>query len=157
MTPLATFGLLLLALTISCSQEQRESAVPVDHTADDVLAALETFSSAYAAADVETLSTLLTDQYVHSNSGGPVIRKENWLNWVGTRTTALADGTLVISTYENVDVVVEMYAGAAVVHGTNVSTGTENGEPFDKRIVFTHTWIYEDGAWKRASFHDSRL
>ena len=129
----------------------------LDEDGLQVFQALEKFSNAYRDADVAILSEMLTDQYIHSNSGGPIIRKEGWLKWVATRKTAIEGGLLIYEDYQNEDVVVETYSDAAVVHGINIAKGTENGKPFDKRIAFTHTWIKEGSTWKRASFHDSKV
>lgn len=123
----------------------------------EVIQALEKFSMAYQDAEVGILSNMLTEQYVHSNSGGPIIRKKDWLNWVGSRKELIDSGELIYDEYMNENVTVEIYGDAAVVHGVNISSGTEKGNPFHKKIAFTHTWIKENEIWKRASFHDSRL
>ena len=122
-----------------------------------VLLALEKFSQAYREADVETLADLLTGKYIHSNSGGPVIRKEGWLNWVASRKKSIDRQELIYSDYFNENLTIETYGDAAVVHGINISKGTENGNYFHKKIAFTHTWTRIDGQWKRASFHDSKI
>ncbi|MEO1263760.1 MAG: nuclear transport factor 2 family protein [Bacteroidota bacterium] len=123
----------------------------------EVLQALEKFSQAYREADTKTLADLLTEKYVHSNSGGAIIRKKSWLNWVASRKKLIDHKNLIYTDYFNEDVVVEIYGDAAVVHGINISEGTERGNPFYKKIAFTHTWIKENDQWKRASFHDSKI
>ncbi len=123
----------------------------------EVFRSLEQFSQAYRDADVETLAGMLTDQYIHSNSGGSVIRKDAWLNWISSRKKLIDSGDLNYAEYYNEDVVIETYGDAASVHGVNISIGTENEEPFEKKIAFTHTWVKENGAWKRASFHDTKI
>ena len=128
-----------------------------NETQHEVQVALDAFSRAYRDADAGRLSAMLTDRYVHSNSGGPVIRKPAWLDYVRSRRKLLDEGALVVSEYENENVVIETYGDAAVVHGLNVSKGTDKGKPFAKRIVFTHTWVRDGGTWKRASFHDSKV
>ena len=123
----------------------------------EVLEAIELFSQAYREADTNTLSDMLTDQYIHSNNGGPILRKDTWLNWINSRRKSIEDGSLIISEYFNENVVIKTYDDTAVVHGLNISKGVFKGQSFSKKIAFTHTWIKENGKWKRASFHDSKV
>ncbi len=147
---------------ISCSDENPEQNVtppqePAVEVVDHLGQAIAKFGRAYQEADVNTLSEMVTEQYVHSNDGGPIIRKDEWLDWVASRRQMMVDSTLTVYQYFYEDMVIETYGYAAVVHGEVVSRGFENGEPFEKRNVCTHTWVRENDRWQRASFHDSKV
>ena len=88
--------------------------------------ALKKFTIAYRDADVETLSGMLTEQYIHSNSGKSVIRKKDWLKYIESRKKSIENGVLKINDFYNRDVVIETYGDAAVVHGINEYAGAEN-------------------------------
>lgn len=119
--------------------------------------ALDEFSQAFLRADEAALSTMLTDRYMHSNSGSAIIRKKNWLDYIKSRKAELDSGKLKIDSYENQDVAIEIYGNTAVVNGLNIAKGVRDSVPFQTRISFTHFWVREEEGWKRAAFHDSKL
>ncbi len=123
-----------------------------------VEAAVEAFGEAFAVADVEALDALLATDYVHVNGGsGSLVSRSDWLAWIASRQTDLASGGLVIETYEVQDLRIDLHGSAAVVTGVVTSNGIERGERFASRLRFTNLWVHEDGAWRRAAFHDSPL
>jgi len=120
--------------------------------------AVSDFGRAFASADVSALQLLLTEDYTHVNgSSGNVITRDQWLGWVASRRAELDAGTLVIETYTVEDLRVQLYGETAVVSGIVRSRGLNGGTPFDSNIRFTNVWVLEEGVWRRAAFHDSRL
>ncbi|MDX1938971.1 MAG: nuclear transport factor 2 family protein [Saprospiraceae bacterium] len=117
--------------------------------------ALEAFSKAFVIADTTQLSGMLTENYLHSNNGGVPIGKKIWLQYVQSRKAALLAGTLRIDTYQNEEIIIKIYNNTAIVNGLNIAKGIQDSKFFATKIRFTHTWVQEDGIWKRASFHDS--
>lgn len=117
--------------------------------------ALEAFSKAFVIADTAQLSKMLTENYLHSNNGAAPIGKSAWLQYIQSRKKALEKNTLHINDYQNEEVVIKIYNNTAIINGLNIAEGIENGKQFETKIRFTHTWVQEDGIWKRASFHDS--
>lgn len=115
------------------------------------------FSEAFRTADADMLAAMLVEDYIHTNTDGSIIDKERWLRWIRSRHEELANSMLHITRYENSDVVVRLHGDAAVVTGINLSEGTRQGERFRSHLRFTHLWVYVDGTWKRAAFHDTRL
>ncbi len=117
--------------------------------------AFAAFSEAFQSADIEALNHMLTDDYVHTNTGAQPIDKQRWLRWMATRRDAIAQGHYVIDTYEIENLEIVRYGSAAVVTGMVHTSGTSNDEPFDNRIRFTNLWVNEGGRWLRAAFHDA--
>ena len=125
---------------------------------DAVRTAIDEFAEAYVRADVEALDELLADPYLHVNgSSGTVVGREEWLDWVAGRHDALADGSLVIDSYEVVDLTIRMRRSSANVTGIVRSAGSVDGVPFAREVRFTNVWVLEGEQWKRAMFHDSAL
>jgi len=125
---------------------------------EDVREAVRTFGRAFVEADVPVVRSMLTEDYVHVNGGsGNVIDRERWLAWIASRRVELDRGDLVIDTYRVDEVKVEMHGETAIVTGVVHSTGRRRSEAFTSRIRFTNVWTEQDGVWRRAAFHDSRL
>ena len=134
----------LLAGIISCTAPTKS-----------VAAALEAFTEAFRTADIEALDQMLTDDYVHTNTGASPIGKAAWLDWMASRREQLARGDYVMETYELEEPEIALYGTAAVVTGMVHASGTSNNQPFDNRIRVTNLWVYEHGRWRRAAFHDT--
>jgi ketosteroid isomerase-like protein len=115
------------------------------------------FSKAFVEADVSILNTLLSEDYIHTNSTGSVLNKQQWLEYNKTRRADLEAGRLEIESYENKDLRIRVYGESAIVTGTNVAKGKREGKPFVTELRFTHLWIKQSGQWKRAAFHDSAV
>jgi ketosteroid isomerase-like protein len=118
---------------------------------------VQSFSDAFVEADAETLETLLTDDYIHTNTGGGVLDKTEWLAWIRTRQADLAAGTIRIDRYIHDEVRIRTYGHMAVVTGLNTTEGVREGEPFRSRLRFTHVWVKQGNQWRRAAFHDTRV
>jgi Domain of unknown function (DUF4440) len=148
---------------ITCNASTNRPPVIRSATGDpgaavEVLRAVETFSRAFAAADTNALSGLLTRQYVHTNGSSAPLQKTQWLQYVGARNAEIKSGALVLREYRNEDLIVETYSDqTAIVQGVNTASGERNGQPFRTRIRFTQVWVQENGRWKRAAFHDGRI
>lgn len=117
--------------------------------------AIKNFNQAFMQADVATLDNLLTEQYLHTNSGNKAFNKASWLKWVGSRQDAVKSGQLKYDSYLTEDLSIIIYQNSAVVTGRNIAKGISAYKPFNVDIRFTHLWVKQQGKWKRASFHDA--
>lgn len=117
--------------------------------------AIEKFNQAFMQADIKVLDTLLTEEYLHTNSGSKAFNKASWLNWIKGRQASVKAGTLKYDSYRTEDLEMVFYQDAAVVTGRNIAQGKDADKPFSVDIRFTHLWVKQDGHWKRASFHDA--
>ena len=134
---------------MSCSQ------LPGEDIIREQISKLDT---AYRTGDFETLDKMISKDYLHTNPSGNVIARKNWLSWNASRAEAIKSGVLAINTYETSDLDIRIKnPTTAIVSGVNKATGVNNGEAFETKVRFTHVWLFEEGAWKRAVFHDSYL
>lgn len=122
-----------------------------------VRAALDTFLVAFRDGAVEVLERMITANYMHCNSGSPIIGRDAWLDYNRRRRQQLDDGSLIVDSYETREIAVEIVGPEmAVLSGLNINRGRRNGEPYESIVRFTQTWVLQDGHWKRAAFHDTR-
>jgi ketosteroid isomerase-like protein len=122
---------------------------------DELRKSVLEFGNAFVKGDVAKLAAMLTERYVHSNAGGKVLGKKEWLNWVKKRSEKIRSGKIKYNSYTTEELLIEIYGSAAVVKGRNRASGLKDGKPFTLDIRFTHLWVKEAGKWKRAAFHDS--
>lgn len=120
--------------------------------------AVNAFGQAFLQADADKLATLLTTDYIHINGGsGNVLNRDEWLGWVASRREELDRETLVVTDYTIADLKVELDGDTAIVTGVASLSGSRNGDPVASRVRFSNVWLFRDGAWRRAAFHDSPL
>jgi ketosteroid isomerase-like protein len=124
---------------------------------DAVAARVAQFSEAFREADVERLAAMLGPEYIHTNTGGGVVAREQWLAFVRTRRAELDAGTLQLSRYENRDIEVRLHGDTAIVTGVNLSEGTRNGTSFARELRFTQVWRRHGADWVRIAFHDTEV
>ena len=68
---------------------------------------------------------MLTTRYVHTNSGGRVLDRSQWLSWVGSRRERVLSGALRYNDYRTLELQFRIYGEAAVVTGRNVARGVD--------------------------------
>lgn len=124
----------------------------------EVNKAIKVFNKAFAQADIATLNKHLTEQYIHSNSGSTLIYKKGWLNYIKKRRKQLDTGVLKVTSYQMSELIIKVYhQHSAIANALITSSGVNKGKPFTSKIRVTQVWIKEQGIWKRAAFHDSKL
>ena len=96
----------------------------------DIRASVQALADAFLAADAERLSQMIHVDYVHTNTGGSVVNKEQWLAFIRSRRAELDSGALKISRYDNQDVEVRTHGRVAMVTGVSVSEGVRQGAQF---------------------------
>ena len=141
----------LLGFTLSCSQ------VPTKPNETSLLEAIDTFNQAFAKADTTTLSKMLTKNYMHTNSASGPWKKPGWLSYVAGQRQKLDQGILTITEYSMSEMEYHLYDNTAVLSAVVKNIGKEDTLSFSKSFKVTHLWVYEDGTWKRAAFHDGKI
>ncbi len=149
------FALLIVALSASHLPGQ---SLPQAHPYENQLRKLVAeFGEAFVKADVTSLERLLTDDYIHTNTSGTVLNKQQWLAYIQSRKAELETGKLTIDSYVNEDLKVQLHGNTAIVTGRSVTAGKRDGQPFVTRLRFTHLWVKSGKQWRRAAFHDSTI
>ncbi|HYL73401.1 MAG TPA: nuclear transport factor 2 family protein [Bryobacteraceae bacterium] len=104
------------------------------------------WAAGLATADLVMLDLILTDRYVDTDEGGHRGKKADVL-------AALKSGELKIASIKLSDMHVYVYGDCAIVTGAAVQAGTFKGQALKSRIVFTDSFIQENGGWRAAASH----
>jgi ketosteroid isomerase-like protein len=119
-------------------------------TATDIKKELEDLYGEWFAAgprrDVETIGSLLSDDWIYTDIIGEVRTKEQYL--------ALAP--LIQPTHHSylVELTVRPFGGFVIVHGNYVVEGVlENGRDESANTRFTGVWVHRDGRWQNLTHH----
>ena len=120
-------------------------------------ASLEEFDQAFMSADTKKLERLIMPGYLHTNGSSQPIGKEDWLNYMASRKTALENGTLKIFEYRITDRRITYLDNTAVVNSRVYSDQAMNGRRRKAAFQVTQVWKDEQGVWKRVAFHDGRI
>ena len=142
--------LLPLALALSASPQALKK-MPNEGTgaAERGLTALENkWVDALQKADTVTLDSILADTYVDTDDQGLQSDKRGIFS-------VLKSGDLKFASVTVSDMRVHVYGDAAVVTGTSVQRGTFKGDPLTPKIVFTDTFMQQNGNWRAVSSHRS--
>ncbi len=150
------FYFLGLIFMSSCSTNT--SSVPGSiQEKEKLLERIEQFNSAFKNGDVEKLESMITDNYLHTNSNSKPIRKKDWIAYLQNRRNELASGELTVDNYKMDETEIEIYSDMAIVTAKISFSSTRSGEQKENEIRITNIWVKEGGFWKRAGFHDTRI
>jgi uncharacterized protein (TIGR02246 family) len=107
------------------------------------------FGDAWAMNDIETLESLLTDDYVHTDYLGRVQERAEWMAYLRDRK---ARG--IVNKIEFSDIKVRRYGDLAVVTGHSLIKGslTEATKDVGLQIRFTQVLLKRRNRWLRSSF-----
>ena len=100
--------------------------------------------AALVKADTVTLDAILVDTYVDTEEGGHRSDKAQTL-------AILKSGDLKMLSIKLSNMKVYAYGDAAVVLGMAAQDGTFKGKSIKGDIVFTDTFVLENGTWKAAA------
>jgi len=137
--------LLLLALTALT----RVQAQGTD-TTELLIGREQKWAGALANSDTVTLDSILSDTYVDTDEHGQRTDKQGVLS-------ALKTGDLNFESIKLSGMKIRDYGDAAVVTGSAEQTGTYKGQSLPTKIVFTETFIKENGKWKAVASHRSAI
>ena len=141
----------VLLLTIALLALQGNAQSQKTETTAQTLTALENkWVGALAKSDVVTLDSILSDTYVDTDEDGHRTDKKGLLS-------ALKSGDLKFESIKLLDMTVHNYGDAGIVIGNAEQTGTFKGDPISGKIVFTDTFIRQNGKWKAVASHRSPL
>lgn len=124
--------------------------MPLDQGAT-VLQAERDGCLAYLHGDADKIAKFLTDDYTLTNSKGEISTAADDIRDAKT-------GKVKYDVFENYDMKVRVYGGAtAVVLGKTKVKGHAEGRAIDIVVQFTDTFVKQNGQWRLAAGHVSRL
>jgi ketosteroid isomerase-like protein len=141
--------LLLVVAVVAGVQARKDGAGQTGDAASRALIDVENkWVDALVKSDFASLDSILADTYVdtdeHSHRGG----KEDVLSF-------LKSGDLKLESIKLSDMQVHAYGDAAIVVGSSAQTGSFLGGPVAANIIFTDTFIKQNGKWKAVASHRS--
>ncbi|GMN08767.1 hypothetical protein MTsPCn9_07770 [Croceitalea sp. MTPC9] len=146
-------SLVVIIFFLSCKNECDGSI----SQKDELLTSLELFNKTFKEGDAEKLSTMITDDYVHTNGSSKAIGKKGWLTYLKKREQDITSGNLEVIDYEMNDISVQYYCNSAIVTAkVKVKTKNDSGIK-ESQFRVTNLWVYESGNWLRAAFHDGKI
>ena len=151
------FSIIVISVFIqSCQPENNQKSDQVEEK-DELIKQIEAFNTAFRDGEVEKLESMITTNYLHTNSHSKPIRKDDWMAYLERRKKALVEGRLIVDEYEMTETEIEMYGDMAIVSGKISFKTIQASEQKENEIRVTNIWVKENGIWKRAGFHDSRI
>jgi hypothetical protein len=150
-------ALLLLTLASAfLTNAQAPKSQPTQGTDDAItqskaLFALENkWVDALVKSDTAALDSIFAESYVDTDEHGHRSDKQGVF-------LVLKSGDLHIASIKLSDMLVQLYGDAAVVIGTAAQVGNFKGQPLTPTIIFTDTFIKQNGKWRAVASHRSAV
>jgi hypothetical protein len=140
---LLTMAVLTAAQTPKKSQAQR-----TDATTQALVGLENKWVDALVKSDTAALDSIFAETYVDTDEHSQRSDKQGVLS-------LLKSGDLKIASIELSDMKVYDYGDAAVVIGSAAQVGNFKGQPLTATIIFTDTFIKQNGKWRAVASHRS--
>ncbi len=143
--------LLLTIAVLTPAQTPKKSQAQGTGAATQALISLENkWVEALVKSDTAALDSIFADTYVDTDEHSQRSDKQGVLS-------ALKSGDLKIESIKLSDMKVHVYGDAAVVIGRAAQVGNFKGHPLTATIIFTDTFIQQNGKWRAVASHRSAL
>jgi ketosteroid isomerase-like protein len=141
---------LLLALVVAAlAGAQKNPPRQEDDSATHALIDLENkWVEALVKSDITTLDSIFGDTYVDTDEHSHRGNKEDMFS-------VLKSGDLKLDSIKISEMQVHVYGDAAVVIGSAAQTGSFLGSPIATNIIFTDTFVKQNGKWRAVASHRS--
>ena len=145
-----TIAFLVLAVAVvAVSRAQKDRAGQASDAATQALINVENnWVSALVKSDMAALDSILADTYVDTDEHSRRGDKQDVLSF-------LKSGDLKLESIKLSDMQVHIYGDAAVVIGNSEQAGSFLGGPVATKIIFTDTFIKQNGKWRAVASHRS--
>jgi len=147
-----TFAGLLLAMAF-LTPRQTPKTRPAQGTGATTQALMDLekkWVGALMKSDAAALDSIFADTYVDTDEHGQRSDKPGVLS-------VLKSGDLHIVSIKLSDMHVSLYGDAPVMIGTSAQVGNFKGQPLAATIVFTDTFIKQEGKWRAVAAHRSTV
>jgi hypothetical protein len=143
---------LLLATAVLTSAPTKKSGPEqgAGATAQALINLEDKWVQALMKSDTATLDSIFADTYVDTDEHSHRSDKAAVLS-------VLKSGELKMATIKLSDMKVYDYGDAAVVVGNASQVGTFNGQPITATIIFTDTFVRQNGKWRAVASHRSTV
>ncbi|MEO0895577.1 MAG: nuclear transport factor 2 family protein [Bacteroidota bacterium] len=145
----------LLLLIGSCQAPPQQGLSETEKSLLD--SAIVKLNDAFALGDTATLSQLVTEDYLHTNSFYKAINKKTWMEYLAYRKSQIDSGFVEVLNYSFEEVEKRFNGQTAIVTG-KIQANIKIGERVDTLAYrVTNFWVRQEGGWKRAAFHDGKI
>jgi ketosteroid isomerase-like protein len=148
----AIAGLLVLPLAIavlaSAQTKRNGPAQGTGVTAQALIAVENKWVDALMKSDTAALDSIFADTYVDTDEHSQRSDKQGVLS-------VLKSGDLKMESIKLSDMQVHDYGDAAVVIGSAAQAGNFKGQSLVPKIIFTDTFIKQNGKWRAVASHRS--
>jgi hypothetical protein len=147
-----TIRVLVLAMAVVAQAKAQENR-PVQGTEGitQTLINLENrWVGALVKSDAATLNSIFADTYVDTDEHGHRTDKQGVLS-------VLKSGELKLESIKLSDMRVYVYGDAAVVTGASSQAGNFKGQSLAAAIIFTDTFVRQNGKWRAVASHRSSV
>ena len=148
---LATGGAILLLAMAVLTPAQTKKSAPAQATAatrQSLIDLENQWVSALVKSDAASLDSIFADGYVDTDEQSHRSDKQGVLS-------VLKSGELNMASIRLSDMRVFVYGDAAVVIGAAAQVGNFKGQPLTAKIIFTDTFIKQNGRWRAVASHRS--
>lgn len=140
-----------MALVLAAAGAGNSWALPPAPDATRKILALEQkWNQAYLRGDLETLHSILAEDFIITLEDGSTYSKSGYIAHSGD-----ADNKVKVS--EMSDLRVRLSGNTAVVTGAYHEEGTSKGKPYDNHDRLTDVWMLMDGRWRVIASHYSLI
>jgi hypothetical protein len=147
-----TIAVFLLAMAVlTLAQAKKNGPAHVTDATTEVLIDLENrWVGALMKSDAATLDSIFADTYVDTDEHSHRSDKHGVLS-------VMKSGELKIESIKLSGMQVYDYGDAAVVTGSASQVGNFNGQPLTNAIIFTDTFVRQNGKWRAVASHRSAI
>ena len=147
-----TIRVLVLAMAVVAQAKAQENrpVQGIEGTTQALIDLENKWVGALVKSDAATLNSIFADTYVDTDEHGHRTDKQGVLS-------VLKSGELKLESIKLSDMRVYVYGDAAVVTGSSSQAGNFKGQSLAATIVFTDTFVRQNGKWRAVASHRSSV
>jgi ketosteroid isomerase-like protein len=147
-----TISVLLLAMAVLAPAQTKKNgpAQGTDATTEALINLENRWVGALMKSDAAALDSIFADTYVDTDEHSHRSDKHGVLS-------VMKSGELKIESIKLSDMQVYDYGDAAVVIGSASQVGNFKGQPLTTAIIFTDTFVRQNGKWRAVASHRSAV
>jgi hypothetical protein len=146
-----TITVLLLAMAVlTVALTKKDGLEGTDATTQALIELENSWVGALVKSDTASLDSIFADTYVDTDEHSHRSDKQGVLS-------VLKSGELKIESIKLSDMQVYDYGDAAVVTGSGSQAGNFKRQPLTAAIIFTDTFIRQNGKWRAVASHRSAM
>jgi ketosteroid isomerase-like protein len=143
-----TFLLLVTGILTPAQTPKKATVHGTDATSQALIGLENKWVAALEKSDTAALDSIFADSYVDTDEQSHRSDKQGVL-------AVLKSGELKIESIKLSDMQVHAYGDAAVVTGSAAQAGNFKGQPLTAKIIFTDTFVKQNGKWRAVASHRS--